>query len=42
MWDLGKGERGIFVRQIGWRGEDWEESIVFVNFVKLGTEFDQF
>ena len=36
MWDLGKGERRIFVRQTGWRGEDWEESIVFVNFVKLG------
>jgi hypothetical protein len=22
MWDLGKGERGIFMRQTGWRGDD--------------------
>ena len=48
MWDLfllgliwGKGKRkgGIFVRLTGWRGEDWEQwedSIVFDNFVKLG------
>jgi hypothetical protein len=46
MWDLEKEKRKIFVRQIGWRGEDWEESIIFVNFIKLGkfililTEFD--
>jgi hypothetical protein len=29
MWDLGKGKRRIFMRKMGWRGEDWEESIIF-------------
>ena len=39
IWGKGKGKGGIFVRLTGWRGEDWEQwedSIVFDNFVKLG------
>jgi hypothetical protein len=38
IWGKGKGKGGIFVRLTGWRGEDWEQwedSIVFDNFVKL-------
>jgi len=48
MWDLGKGKREIFMRQMGWRGEDSKESIIFVNFIKLGKfspiliKFDRF
>jgi len=39
IWGKGKGKWRIFVRLTGWRGEDWEQwedSIVFDNFVKLG------